>query len=160
MWKELISVLTKILDVYKQLLILSKEKRMVIVSVKMIELEKIVRQEQIMVATIGKLEQQREVVLTSLLVSENISTPNKELLDLVMFCDKDMGKKITEIHRQFKETLAELETNNKMNNHLIKQALSVVNYNLNVLSETSVGPTYASQGQEQVSKIKRFDYQA
>lgn len=160
MWKELISVLTKILDVYKQLLILSKEKRMVIVSVKMTELEKIVSQEQIMVATIGKLEQQREAVLTSLLVSENISTPNKELLDLVMFCDKDMGKKIKEIHRQFKETLAELETNNKMNNHLITQALSVVNYNLNVLSQTSVGPTYASKGQEQVSKIKRFDYEA
>lgn len=160
MWKELISVLTKILDVYKQLLILSKEKRMVIINVKMIELEKIVRQEQIMVATIGKLEQQREAVLTSLLVSENISTPNKELLDLVMFCDKDTGKKITEIHRQFKETLAELETNNKMNNHLITQALSVVNYNLNVLSGASVEPTYASQGQEQVSKVKRFDYKA
>lgn len=160
MWKDLISVLTKILDVYKQLLILSKEKRMVIVSVKMTELEKIVRQEQIMVATIGKLEQQREAVLTSLLVSENISTPNKELLDLVMFCDKDMGNKIAEIHRQFKETLAELESNNKMNNHLITQALSVVNYNLNVLSEASVETTYAAKGQEQVSKIKRFDYKA
>jgi flagellar biosynthesis/type III secretory pathway chaperone len=159
MWKELISVLTKILDVYKQLLVLSKEKRMVIVSVKMKELEKIVRQEQIMIATIGKLEQQRESVLTSLLVSENISTPNKELLDLVMFCDKAIGEKITEIHSQFKETLAELETNNKMNNHLITQALSVVNYNLNVLSEASVGPTYASKGQEQVSKRKRFDYE-
>jgi len=160
MWKELISVLTKILDVYKQLLVLSKEKRMIIVTVKMKELEKIVRQEQIMIATIGKLEQQRESVLTSLLVSENISTPNKELLDLVMFCDQSMGQKIADIHRQFKETLAELETNNKMNNHLITQALSVVNYNLNVLSEAAVGPTYAAQGREQVSKVKRFDYKA
>lgn len=160
MWKELISVLTKILDVYKQLLILSKEKRMVIASVKMTELEKIVRQEQIMIATVGKLEQQRESVLTSLLISENISTPNKELLDLVMFCDKEMGQKIADIHRQFKEILSELETNNKMNNHLITQALSVVNYNLNVLSEASVESTYASQGREQVSKVKRFDYKA
>lgn len=160
MWKELISVLTKILDVYKELLILSKEKRMIIASVKMTELEKIVRQEQIMIATIGKLEKQRESVLTSLLVSENISTPNKELLDLVMFCDKSMGQKITDIHRQFKETLSELETNNKMNNHLITQALSVVNYNLNVLSEASVDSTYAAHGQEQVSKVKRFDYKA
>ena len=160
MWKELISVLTKLLDLYKQLLVLSKEKRMIVVNVKMKELEKIVRQEQIMIATIGKLEQQRESVLTSLLVSENISTPNKELLDLVMFCDQSTGQKITDIHRQFKETLAELETNNKMNNHLITQALSVVNYNLNVLSETAVGPTYAAQGQEQISKVKRFDYKA
>ena len=160
MWKELISVLTKILDVYKELLILSKEKRMIIVNVKMTELEKIVCQEQIMIATIGTLEKQRESVLTSLLVSENISTPNKDLLDLVMFCDSSTGKKITDIHRQFKETLAELETNNKMNNHLITQALSVVNYNLNILSEASVGSTYASQGQEQVSKVKRFDYKA
>lgn len=160
MWKELISVLTKLLDVYIQLLVLSKEKRMVIASVKMTELEKIVQQEQIMIATIGKLEQQRESVLTSLLVSENISTPNKELLDLVMFCDQSTGNKIKKIYSQFKATLAELDSNNKLNNHLITQALSVVNYNLNVLSQTSVGSTYAAKGQEQLSNAKRFDYKA
>ncbi len=160
MWKELVSVLKKLLDLYIQLLVLSKEKRMVIASVKMTELEKIVRQEQIMIATIGKLEQRRESVLTSLLVSENISTPNKELLDLVMFCDQATGNKIKEIHSQFKATLAELESNNKLNNHLITQALSVVNYNLNVLSQTCAGPTYAEKGQEQFSNAKRFDYKA
>lgn len=160
MWKELISVLKKLLDLYIQLLVLSKEKRMVIASVKMTELEKIVRQEQIMIATIGKLEQQRESVLTSLLVSENISTPNKELSDLVMFCDQATGNKIKEIHSQFKATLAELDSNNKLNNHLITQALSVVNYNLNVLSQTCSAPTYAAKGQEQFSNAKRFDYKA
>lgn len=160
MWKELISVLMKILDVYKQLLILSNEKRMVIVKVQMKELEKIVRQEQGMIAAIGKLEQQRETVLTALLAEENISAPNQHLLDLVMFCDEKTGNKITELHQQFKKTLGELDENNKMNNHLLTQALSVVNYNLNLLSETSVGPTYAQQGREQVSSVKRFDYKA
>ncbi|MBP2631033.1 MAG: flagellar protein FlgN [Firmicutes bacterium] len=160
MWKELISVLTKILDIYKYLLVLSKEKRLVIVNVKMKELEKIVRQEQLMIAIIGKLEQQRGAVLTSLILSENISTTNKELLDLVMFCDQSTGREITEIHNQFKETLAELETNNKMNNHLISQALSVVNHNLKLRKPDTEPATSASQEPEQVLNTKRFDCKA
>lgn len=161
MWDEFIIVLTKILDLYKELLALNKEKRAAIVMVKMEELEKFVRQEQMMIATVGKMEQKRQAVLMRLLAAENITAPNKELLDLIAFCDKSTGEKIKEIHQDFQTTLDSLEKENKVNDYLIRQALSVVNYKLNVVSETAVAPTYASAGGEQVmSGAKRFEFKA
>lgn len=85
MWKDFILVLNKLLEIYEEFLALSKQKRRAIVAVKMPELEKIVRQEQVLIASVGNLERRREEILTSLLAEEQITTPRKTLLDLLPY---------------------------------------------------------------------------
>lgn len=157
MWKEFIVILSKLLEIYEEFLALSKQKRAAIVSVKMPDLEKIVRQEQVLIASVGNLERRREEVLAGLLAEEKIATPRKTLLDLLPYCDEKTARKLEDIHAKFKATLAALEECNEGNNRLLKQALSAVNYNLNVLTNASVEPVYAAGGQEQVTTARRFE---
>lgn len=160
MWKDFILVLNKLLEIYEEFLALSKQKRRAIVAVKMPELEKIVRQEQVLIASVGNLERRREEILTSLLAEEQITTPRKTLLDLLPYCDEKTARRLEEVHRRFRETLAALEECNEGNNRLLKQALTAVNYNLNVLTNVTVEPVYVAGGQEQVAAPQRFEVKA
>lgn len=160
MWQELIEVLSKILDLYEEVLILSKEKRKALVSVDLKALERIVMKEQLLIKSVGKLEQRRESALTELLLSENITAPHSKLSDLYEFCDGATALKLQKIHTGLKRTLAELGQSNEANNTLLSHALSAVDFNMNRLTSAKVGPTYASEGGELVSHAKLYDFKA
>ena len=62
MWQELIAVLNKIVESYNVLLNLSKQKRAALVAVNVADIEKLTKEEEKIVTSIGKLEQIRKKI--------------------------------------------------------------------------------------------------
>lgn len=58
-WEALLAVLRKIISLYQTILTLSQEKQQILVSAKSQELEKVTKQEEILVLEISKLEDLR-----------------------------------------------------------------------------------------------------
>lgn len=159
MWEEFIGVMSKLLDLYKRLLQLTKEKRLVIVAVKLKELEALVNKERLLVDAVGKCEQERMVLLTKLTEINQMKKADK-MLDLLKYCDKKTGQRIVEIHTELTETLRVLTKEGKLNNDLVRQALGVVNYKLNIVSGAAVDTTYGASGSERVNTRSNLNFNA
>lgn len=142
MWQELVSVLKRIMSVYRELLALSKQKKAVIISAEIKGLEEIVKREQLLINVIGKLERERASVLSSLLTQYNLQDGDLEFRALVKFCDESTAKILLALQEEIKVVFTELNGYNKSNMSLIEKALEFVNFNINILSQAEVGPTY------------------
>lgn len=160
MWEDLVSVLTKILALYKELLVVHKEKCNYIVTVNYIELKKLIEQEQTILGKINKLDKERSAVSFKILGSEKIDLDHNRLQDMIKLCDQPIAEKLNKIHRQLNNAIGNVTKQNHFNSILTSQALGVVEYKLNILAETCIEPIYVSQGKEKISNAKRFDYRA
>ena len=65
-----------------------------------------------------------------------------------LFVIKKNADELIKVHNQLKDILKEVSNSNKINETLIQQALSVVNYNINVMSEAQATPTYNANPNE------------
>ncbi len=160
MWDEFIDVMSKLLETYKTMLHVSKEKRKVLVRVDMTALEELLTKEQSLIAAVGKLEKKREIVLQKIVATEHITEPTAKMVDLFSLCSNTDAAILKTIHEELNTIVAQVTENSAANELLISGALSAVNYNLNRLSDASVGNTYAAEGKETVLKTKKFDFRA
>ncbi len=146
-WDALLVVLHKILNIYQELLLLSQQKKQVIVAVKPQELEKITKQEEVLIMQVGKLENMRGKIVRELMTVHGMLEGDASLARLQEIASPDMREKLTVFNEKIDAVMAELVPLNKLNSELIEQALGFINYNINILSQTAVGPTYAAKGQ-------------
>jgi flagellar biosynthesis/type III secretory pathway chaperone len=160
MWQEFINVMSKLLEIYKVMLRISSEKRKVLVQVDMTALEDLLTKEQSLIAKVGKLEKEREIILQKIAAAEHIIEPMAKMADLFSLCNNKEAAVLKNIHEELNTIVAQVTENSATNELLISGALSAVNYNLNRLSDASVGPTYADKGQENILKTKKYDFQA
>lgn len=148
MWQELISVLSKIVESYHSLLNLSKQKRAALVSVNVPDIERLTKDEEQIVTSIGKLEQIRKKITNQILSDLKVTEIEDSFMDMLALCDKKNADELIKVHNQLKDILKEVSNSNKINETLIQQALSVVNYNINVMSEARATPTYNANPNE------------
>ena len=148
MWQELISVLSKIVESYHSLLNLSKQKRAALVSVNVPDIERLTKDEEQIVTSIGKLEQIRKKITNQILSDLKVTEIEDSFMDMLALCDKKNADELIKVHNQLKDILKEVSNSNKINETLIQQALSVVNYNINVMSEAQATPTYNANPNE------------
>ena len=146
-WEALLVVLHKILNIYQELLLLSQQKKQVIVAVKPQELEKITKQEEVLIMQVGKLENMRGKIVRELMTVHGMLEGDASLARLQEIASPDMREKLTVFNEKIDAVMAELVPLNKLNSELIEQALGFINYTINILSQTAVGPTYAAKGQ-------------
>lgn len=151
MWQELVLVLRKITSLYNELLTLSKEKKKIIIAVQVKELADIVKKEELLMNVIGKLEREHETVLTSILAENHITDSKLEMVNLIQFCDQKTGQELLEVAEKIKAISKELAANNQGNMALLEKALKMINFNINMLSQVQVGPTYGA-GQDNASQ--------
>ena len=142
MWQELISVLSKIVESYHSLLNLSKQKRAALVSVNVPDIERLTKDEEQIVTSIGKLEQIRKKITNQILSDLKVTEIEDSFMDMLALCDKKNSDQLIKVHNELKNVLKEVSSSNKTNETLITQALSVVNYNINVASQAESTPTY------------------
>ena len=71
-WAELITVLNKILSIYTAILTLSQQKKEILVAAKSQDLEKVVKQEEVLILQVGKLEEQRQRLVRDLMEAHGI----------------------------------------------------------------------------------------
>lgn len=150
MWQELISVLNKIVESYNSLLNLSKQKRAALVTVNVADIERLTKEEEQIVTSIGKLEQIRKKITNQILSDLKVTEIEDSFMDMLSLCDKKNADQLIKVHNELKNVLKEVGSSNKTNETLITQALSVVNYNINVMSQAESTPTYNANPSENV----------
>ncbi|QJW48581.1 flagellar protein FlgN [bacterium BFN5] len=148
MWERLVDVLTNMLKLYQALLTISKQKHDILVGAKAQELDALTKQEELLIVQIGKLEVIREKALQEIITAHKFSDENITISRLAEVADQDNGKKIADLWREFDQITTELVKMNSLNTKLIEQALSFINYNINLLTQNTLGPTYAAKGQQ------------
>lgn len=160
MWRELIAVLEEILQTYEHFLALEKQKRAALVAVDMEALEKLLTAQQPLLKQVENLERRRQFALRALIKAEAITAPQKKLPDLYAYCDAATGERLQALHAALKTMADALKQLRQANDLLAGNALPGLHYRMNVLSATSVEPTYAPEGGERVSAAKWLDFKA
>lgn len=146
-WEALIAVLGKILSIYQGILTLSQEKKQVLVAARSHDLERVTKQEELLILQVGKLEELRRKLVDELKAIHGITEVGHSLLPLQKVATPTIANKLEAFRKNIGDIVAEITPLNKLNNELIQQALGFINYNINILSQTAVGPTYAPKGQ-------------
>lgn len=155
MWDDLVLVLKEILSVYQGLLDLSKAKREVLVAAKVDELDKITKQEEMLIVQAGKLEAKRQKLADKMAESLGIKRENLTLGKVKTALPEELQLVWGEMTEEFHKVNTELEGINQLNTKLIEQSLSFINYNMNVLARISNSPVYEAGGKSQPDQSAR-----
>ena len=159
-WEELLTVLSKMLSIYQAILALSQQKHDILVAAKAHELEQVTKQEEILISQIGKLENLRGKLVSELMVDHGIIEGEVSLEKLHKIATPAVAQQLESFGQQFGDIMTKMVPINKLNTELIKQALGFINYNINLLSQTAVGTTYAAKGQTKQETPKRTVFDA
>ena len=159
-WEELLKVLREMLSTYQSILKLSQQKHEILVAAKSQELETVTKQEEILIVQVGKLEDLREKIVGEMMTAYGIKDGEVSLTELKKIAKPEIVKQLETFGNEFGIIMAEMVPLNQQNTELIQQALRFVNYNINLLSQTVVGPTYAAKGQADKQTIQRAVFDA
>ena len=146
-WEALVAVLGKILSIYQAILTLSQEKKKILVAANAQELENVTKQEEILILQVGKLEEIRRKLVGELISAHGMTEEGQSLLQLQKIATPTVAQELENFRKKMGGIMEEIASLNKLNTELINQALGFINYNINILSQTVVGPTYAPKGQ-------------
>jgi len=159
-WTDLLMVLNKIVSVYQTILLLSEEKRKVLVAAKPEELEKITKQEETFVLQAGKLEEVRRELVGKILAIHGTPVAKASLEEVKKIATPEVVGQLEVFNTELKRIMAQIAHLNELNTALIQQGLNFINYNINILSQTAVGPTYAPKGESEKQAPKRTMFDA
>ena len=147
---SLIDTLTEVLNgenkEYQKLLSLSKDKTDVIVRGDLNALSVITDKEQEVVSKIMALEQQRTSAMTEIAKILNTDVSGLKLdvlIDLLKKKPKEQ-KALAQIHDKLHVTLFEMKIINERNDELIKSAIEMTNFNMNLLQSARKAPETAN----------------
>lgn len=147
-WEALLAVLSRILSIYQAILSLSHEKKQILVAAKAQDLEKVTKQEEILILQAGKLEEIRRKLVNELMVAHGITRGGRSLLKLQTITTPAVAQELENFGKQMGQIMAEIAPINKLNTELINQALGFINYNINIsFPNCEWRHTYAIQGQ-------------
>lgn len=157
-WEELLVILNQILDVYQIILMLSEQKKEIMVATKIEELEKVTKREELIIPQIRKLENQRGKIISELMADHGITEGRVSLKELYKVATPDIIEQLEVFSKKITIIMEKIVPLNKLNTQLIQQALGFIDYNINLLSQTVADTTYAAKGQAGVqSKRIVFD---
>jgi len=159
-WDELLAVLSNMLSIYQAILTLSQQKHEILVAAKSHDLEIVTKQEEILILQVGKLEDQRGKLVSELMANHGITEGQFSLAELHKIATPTVVEQLENFGKEFTDIMTAMVPINKENTDLIKQALGFINYNINLLSKTVVGPTYAAKGQADKQTIQRTVFDA
>ena len=155
MWERLIEALAELLKLYQVLLTLSKQKHGILIAAKAIDLEAVTKQEEQIILQIGKLEIIRENAVQEIMIANNLAPEELTISKLIGFADSATERQLIEIWHQFDSVIAELAKMSSLNSKLLEQALLFVNFNINILTQSTIGPTYAAKGSHEQTSTAR-----
>lgn len=144
--ETLIQVLDEESQEYEKLLGLSMKKTPVLVSGDLDELAKITDEEQIVVSKINRLEQKRQETFTDVANVINKDVKTLMLGDLVeMLASRPVEQqKLAKVHDRLKSAVYEVKRVNEQNRELIKNALEMVEFDMNMLQAMKTAPETAN----------------
>jgi len=154
-WDDLLKVLREMLSTHQAILSLSQQKHEILIAAKSHDLETVTKQEEILIVRVGKLEDLRGKILGELMDQYGIKDGEVSLAELKKIAKPEIVEQLETFGTEFGMIMTEMVPLNLQNTELIQQALRFVNYNINLLSQSVVGPTYAAKGQADKQAIQR-----
>lgn len=129
--KELFELLDKENKLYEELLQLSNEKKRVVVTNQIKELEQIVKKEQGFIKTVVQLEKMRTKVVEELAASYGM-VHLEHLSELEPYLSAADQKSLTRLKEGLFGTIKQLTDVNKLNGELIHQSLEFIEFSYNL----------------------------
>lgn len=146
--EQLILVLTREYETYRDYLELAKKKKDIIVAGHVKELDNITKIEQDMILTLGKITQLRTSIIGNLLKERNIQSV-ESLSELANYLEENFTTQVESIKEKLGNVISEVKDVNELNGSLIKQSLDYIDFNMNLmLSLETKGSTYGSNADE------------
>lgn len=146
-WEKLIALLTEMVDLYRVILQLSRQKSEALIAAKTQDIEAITKKEELLILRVGKLEAARGKLMQQIAARHGFDVEGLTLSKMQELTDPDIAEQLGKFAADFDSIMNELAPVNQLNTELIEQALSYVNYNINLLTHNAAAPTYAPQGQ-------------
>lgn len=156
MWQDFCDILQELLAIHTQLLQLSNAKKDALVEVDVPRIEEITKQEETIIIEVGKLEKMRRTMVMQLAKKLNLAENECTITTLIECADNDIKPKLAGLNKQLNEVLVNLKHNNDINTKLIEQSLTIINFNINVMTQSTTGPVYAAGGKQQVENLRGF----
>lgn len=142
----LIDVLEQENQEYEKLLSLSMRKTSVIVSEDLAELTKITDEEQVIVNRINHLDNQRYEAVSDIADVLNKDVDKLKIVDLIkMLAGRtEEQEKLAAVFDRLRENVRGVKRANEQNGELIRDALELVQFNMNVLQSMNKAPESAN----------------
>ena len=139
---ELVDVMSKENDIYKELIPIVSEKTRIIIKNDLTALQEITDREQLTVERINSLERKREEVIKNIWIVLNRDPATLGMKNLIKIMAKqpDQQKRLAEIHDELSSTLKTLVTINDRNKLLIEQSLEMIEFELNLIQSSRMSP--------------------
>lgn len=146
LWRELLTVLEESVTLYKDLLFLGEQKRQALVEAETVELEAITRREELIILDGTRLEERRAKATAALATRYNLADNKPTLAMLAAVASPEMAEQVGAHGAELDAVVKKLMQLHETNAALINQALTFVNYNLNLLTRSQVETTYVATG--------------
>ena len=142
----LIDVLEQENQEYEKLLSLSMRKTSVIVSEDLTELAKITDEEQIIVGRINHLDHQRNEAVNDIADVLNKDVDKLKIVDLIrmLAARPEEQEKLAIVFDKLRESVRSVKRVNEQNRELIKDALELIQFDMNVLQAMNKAPESAN----------------
>ena len=144
--ENLIDVLDKLSSEYEGLLELSQKKTPIIVSGNLEKLQKITDEEQELVSRINHLDKKRVEVTADMANVLNKDVTTLKLKNLIeMLADRPLEQKaLAETHDRLQSAVRDLQKVNEHNDELLKEALEMVTFEMNLIQAMKAAPETAN----------------
>ena len=144
--ENLLDVLDRECKEYNILLELSRKKTPVIVAGDIAQLEKITDEEQDVVNRINLLDKKRVEVTTDIANVMNKDVNQLKLVNLIQMLEArpQESQRLSQIHDSLKTVTANMQRVNEQNRELLKNALEMVEFDMNLLQAVKKAPETAN----------------
>lgn len=153
--KQMIEILKKQLEIYKEILKISEDKTDIIVEDKVEELKPMVDREENLVGQYISLEKQRIGIVKEFANQNGI----KEILKIDDLCKffPDDADEMQELKKEILDVTKKIKAKNSLNQELVKNSLDYINFSVGLITGTNRGSgTYGKGGNPLKSEARNF----
>ena len=144
--EDFMDVLEKENGEYERLTELSREKRQIIIDGNIPALEEITSREQDITSILKNLEKKREEVVNDMSIVLSKKPEELTVTNMIAFLNKQPKEqeKLRGIQTRLKNTIKQMEEINRQNEELLRQALEMIEFDLNLFKSLRQAPTTAN----------------
>ena len=153
--KQMIEILKKQLEIYKEILKISEDKTDIIVEDKVESLKPMVEREETLVSQYISLEKQRIAIIKDFAKSQGINEVLK-VDDLCKFFPDD-AEEMKSLKAEILDVTKKIKIKNSLNQELVKNSLEYINFSVGLMTGTNMGTgTYGREGAQLKGEARKF----
>ncbi|MBW4827897.1 MAG: flagellar protein FlgN [Clostridiaceae bacterium] len=149
--EELMDILKEQLEALKELDSIAMEKTDIIMNDEIDGLKGLTVKEEGLINKVATLELEREHLLDSWGIGKETS------LSTIISNIPEEKEDLEKLGEELFNVLKTIEEKNKTNNALIKDSLDWIEFNLNIMTNATIPPTYGNENKKSKSKNSLFD---